>query len=244
MKIGIYHTLGDFGLKNSFSIFKHLLKANVDLLEIGLPFSDPLLDGVIIQESHKRALNSNLSWYEICTALNDLKKYCNHEQKISIMTTTQLLYTEERRASFPKFSGLLFSDLNYNKKLPFEISTPRVWFLTPEIVLNTENLVPPEKFSMIYLTRVQGVTGNSKELNISTQKAIAKLKAKFSTDIWLGFGISHKDHILEAKEIGANGVIIGSAFIDYLDKTFSKTKISDYVIQSAIEKFLLLLNIS
>ncbi|WGL59604.1 tryptophan synthase subunit alpha [Pigmentibacter sp. JX0631] len=244
MKIGIYHTLGDFGLKNSFLILKHLLNAKVDLLEIGLPFSDPLLDGTIIQDSHKRALNSMLSWSETCNTLSELKNYCNSEQQISIMTTTQLLYTEERRASFPKFSGLLFSDLNYNKKIPFLISTPRVWFLTPEIVLNEENLVPPENFSMIYLTRVHGITGNKNELNLSTEKAISKLKQKFNSDIWLGFGISHRDHILEAKEIGATGVIIGSAFVDYMNKTFSESKISESVIQSAIEKFLLLLNIS
>lgn len=244
MKIGIYSTLGDFGLRNSFSIFKHLLNAKVDLLEIGLPFSDPLLDGTVIQDSHKRALNSTLSWQEICSTLSELKNYCNSEQQISIMTTTQLLYTEERRNLFPKFSGLLFSDLNYSKKFPFQISTPRVWFLTPEIVLNDEYLVPPENFSMIYLTRVHGITGNRNELSSSTEKAIAILKKKFNSDIWLGFGISHRDHIHEAKEIGASGVIIGSAFVNYMDKTLSKTKISDTEIQSAIEKFLLSLNIS
>ena len=55
MKIGIYFTIGDLGLNNSIHIFKGLIQGGVDLLEIGIPFSDPLLDGITIQQSHTRA---------------------------------------------------------------------------------------------------------------------------------------------------------------------------------------------
>ena len=92
MKIGIYFTIGDLGLKNSLAIFKGLLDGQIDLLEIGLPFSDPLLDGTTIQESHARAVKENISWEEICNALSDLKKMCNLNQQISVMTTSQHLY--------------------------------------------------------------------------------------------------------------------------------------------------------
>jgi tryptophan synthase alpha chain len=219
MKIGIYFTIGDLGLKNSLAIFKGLLDGQIDLLEIGLPFSDPLLDGTTIQESHARAVKENISWEEICNALSDLKKMCNLNQQISVMTTSQHLYDINRRSKLPTLDGILISDIRHNIQNPFPVSTKRVWFLNQEIALKKDNLFPPEEISMIYLTRVQGTTGENQKNELSTEMAISSLKNISNKEIWLGFGISNQKDVLEAKNQGASGVIIGSAFVK---------KITDY----------------
>lgn len=219
MKIGIYFTIGDLGLKNSISIFRGLLAGNVDLLEIGLPFSDPLLDGITIQQSHSRAVNEKIEWDKICLALKELKNVCKNNQQISLMTTSQHLYDSNRRNKLPTLDGLLISDIRHNIQNPFPTSTKRVWFLNQEIVLKSNLLFPPEEISMVYLTRVQGTTGENQKNETSTQQAIEILKTNIDKDIWLGFGISNKQDIDEAKKQGASGVIIGSFFVK---------KITDY----------------
>lgn len=238
MKLGIYYTLGDLGLLNSINIFQSLLDAKIDLLEIGLPFSDPLLDGDVVQQSHMRAMQHNISWQELCAAIDKLKLSCNATQKISVMTTTQLLYTEKNRNEFPTVDGLLFSDLNYNIKYPHPMPTPRVWFLSPDLVLNTKNLIPPENISMIYLTRIQGITGDNQKIQKVTEQAIKILKNNFNHNIWLGFGISNKQDIQEAKEIGADGVVIGSAFIKYIQNSFQQNNFSKNKLNAIICEFI------
>ncbi len=228
MKLGIYFTIGDLGLKNSLAIFKGLLHSNVDLLEIGLPFSDPLLDGAIIQQSHSRAVAQNIKWQEICDSLQEIKNICKPHQQISIMTTAQHLYDESRIKLLPKLDGILISDIKHNIPSPFAMPIKRVWFLNQEIVLKNKILHPPEEISMIYLTRTQGTTGENQAKEVSTKEAIQILKEKSDKDIWLGFGISNQEDISDAKKQGANGAIIGSSFVK---------KVTEYYFSQLVNKF-------
>jgi tryptophan synthase alpha chain len=213
MKLGIYFTIGDLGLKNSISIFKGLLHADVNLLEIGLPFSDPMLDGIVIQKSHTRAVKQNIKWQEICDALQEIKSLCKPNQQVSLMTTSQHLYDESRVVLLPQLDGILISDIRHNTLSPFSVPFKRVWFLNQEIVLKNKILHPPEDISMVYLTRVQGTTGENQRKEASTKEALQILKEKSDKDIWLGFGISTQKDILDAKELGADGAIIGASFV-------------------------------
>lgn len=227
MKLGIYFTIGDLGLKNSLFIFKGLLHAKVDLLEIGLPFSDPLLDGIIIQKSHTRAVKQNIEWQDICNTLREIKNMCKPNQQISLMTTAQHLYDKSRLKQLPQLDGILISDLKHNVACPFAIPSKRVWFLNQEIVLKNEILHLPEEISMIYLTRVQGTTGENQTKETSTKEAIQILKKKSNKEIWLGFGISNKNDITDAKQQGADGVIIGSSFV---------RKVTEYYFEQLVDK--------
>ncbi len=227
MKLGIYFTIGDLGLKNSLAIFKGLLHANVNLLEIGLPFSDPLLDGTVIQQSHTRAVAQNIKWQQICDSLQEIKNLCKSHQQISLMTTAQHLYDESRIKLLPKLDGILITDIKHNTPCPFAIPFKRVWFLNQEIVLKNKTLHPPEEISMIYLTRVQGTTGENQAQEASTKEAIQILQKKSEKDIWLGFGIASQQDILEAKKQGSNGAIIGSSFVK---------KIAEYYFSQLVNK--------
>jgi tryptophan synthase alpha chain len=216
MNIGIYYTLGDGGIEQSLKIFEAALEGGAKLLEVGLPFSDPLLDGPVIQQSHTRALsNGEFDWADICKALGTLVTLAKaYDAQVSLMGSVQLLFSQDHRNQLPKVDGILVTDIKATLPSPISLPSPRVWFVSGELACR-EGLQVPEgdEFSMIYLTRVQGVTGASQQEDPITTRAISQLKKISALPIWLGFGISTAADVKKAKEQGAHGAIIGSAFV-------------------------------
>ena len=229
MKLGLYFTLGDLGLENSLALLEGVLDGGVDLLEIGLPFSDPLLDGIIIQQSHVRAVAQTISWKLLCSAIEKLKAHCSPKQQISIMTSAQHLYDKSRLKQLPNVDGILVTDIKHNLLSPFLLPSKRVWFLNQEIVLDKSFTACPDDISMVYLARVQGITGANQSEESTTAKAIKIIRQVTNKEIWLGFGISSYQDVIMAKRHGADGAIIGSAFVKkvteyYLTKLQSKNE--------------------
>ena len=178
IKVGIYYTLGDGSLEKSIDLFTGALQGGAKLLEIGLPFSDPLLDGPVVQQSHNRAIESNNArWGDVCTAISKITAAArSYEAEVSVMTTAQLLYTPQRRSELPKVDGLLVTDIEAFANAPFLLPSPRVWFLSQDLALLKELILPTEPLSMVYLTRLQGVTGEKQQAAPQTAAAIARLK--------------------------------------------------------------------
>jgi tryptophan synthase alpha chain len=219
MKVGIYHTWGDGGHQGSLEVLVGAAEAGAKLLEVGLPFSDPLLDGPVIQASHTRACKfAGLNWEEVCQGLTELKKNIPTDVQISVMTSAQLIYTQARRMLLPEVDGLLVTDIDALKACPFPLPSPRVWFLSQEVALATADLLPPENVGMVYLTRLQGVTGAGQQAAPQTAAAIEKIKKTTKAPLWLGFGISSREDVQEAHRCGADGAVIGSAFVKALQE--------------------------
>ena len=221
VNLGIYFTLGDAGgLPESVAALQGAAEGGARLLEVGLPFSDPLLDGPVIQSSHVRAVAlQNWSWKDLCQALEELKKT---KALVSVMSSIQLLYHEERRRLLPSVDGILVTDLSHDRPCPFSLPSPRVWFLAPDLVLSQDFQHPPENISMCYLTRVQGITGAGQDAQGTLQKAVTLLRAKVSVPVWLGFGITQKSDLIEQAAY-ADGGIIGSKFVADVHR-FCETK--------------------
>jgi tryptophan synthase alpha chain len=221
-KLGIYYTLGDGGLEESVAIFEEALNAGAKLLEVGLPFSDPLLDGPIIQQSHTRTLaESKFTWTQLMKALEHLvQKAHSVGAQVSVMCSLQLLYTQPRRDALPKVDGVLLTDISATKHSGVSFHSPRVWFVSGELA-QRNNIFPPtdEPLSMIYLTRIQGVTGEGQQEDPITKSALERLRKICDLPIWLGFGITTKEDVQRAWQMGAHGAIIGSAFVKAIQNT-------------------------
>ena len=229
LRLGIYFTLGDFGLAESVAVLKGAARGGAALLEVGLPFSDPLLDGPVIQASHNRALQHGaLEWADVVAAVQDLKNTNTHLVKgaeqfatvpvqISLMTSAQLLYCEERTHKLPLVDGFLVTDIAHNRASPVPLPSPRVWFLSQDVALHKSFASPPENISMVYLTRVQGITGANQEAADTTAAAIASIQQKTKAPVWLGFGISNSADLIQCHEQGAQGAIVGSAFVKAIE---------------------------
>lgn len=222
-RLGVYWTLGDLGLEMSHEIFRALIAAQVDLLEIGLPFSDPLLDGPLIQASHHAAVRQKYPISDLFAALQQVTQAAHLSgTQVSLMTPSQLIYTKDRRDGLPALDGILVTDIASLKPSPFSLPSPRVWFISQEVALSEDNLRPPEEpVSMIYLTRVQGLTGEAQKAGRALQEAVQKIRAALSgheIKIWVGFGISTAQDVQECYASGADGAIIGSAFVRQVHK--------------------------
>ncbi len=235
MSVGIYFTLGDLGLQQSVAILLGAAQGGAELLEIGLPFTDPLLDGPVIQQSHLRALkNGEILWSELCESIIHIQKIYP-KVKISLMSSFQLFYEYDRLVQLPQVDGLLFTDLAYNyssaqlyaqKNSSEKLNKKRVWFVSQNLVLSDEFCAPPEDISMVYMTRIQGTTGANQSTQDSTAKAIARIKTKTQAPIWLGFGVSNGSDVKQCLDFGADGAIIGSAFVQHMLNINSKIESS------------------
>jgi tryptophan synthase alpha chain len=214
-KLGIYWTLGDPTLEETLAIARALVDEGVDLLELGLPFSDPLLDGPLIQQSHHRVTTAGTTFNAVCSCLQQVTGYAHkHGTEVSVMAASQLLYDNTRRAALPTVDGLLITDISSHKMSPFPMPSPRVYFVSQEVVLSPAfKGLPNEPMSMIYLTRVQGITGAGQEASATTARAVAKLREWSQLPLWLGFGISTPQDLAQCMAAGADGGIIGSAFL-------------------------------
>lgn len=222
MKIGLYWTLGDFVHDASQELAARLMQNGVGLLELGMPFSDPLLDGPIIAASHHRVVASGYTFKNACddlSAIAKLAKAMHPPVFISVMTASQLVYEESRRAVLAQADGILVTDISSHMECPFPLPAPRVFFVSQEVVLDPHfKSLPLEPISQVYLTRLQGITGEGQRASGKTQAAIAKLRDLTEAPIWVGFGISTLSDLEECHEAGADGGIIGSAFVRAMDE--------------------------
>jgi tryptophan synthase alpha chain len=231
--LGVYWTLGDYGKETTLEVLEELVAKNdfVTLLELGLPFSDPLLDGPLIQQSHHRVTESG---YSIDDAIETLHKVSKLTEKvnlgrkkekkvqISVMTASQLIYENDIRARLPKVDGILVTDIASANTCPFNLPSPRVWFVSQEVVLDQSfSGLPADNVSMIYLTRLKGITGEGQAAGNETKQAIQKLKKFTDKPVWLGFGISNSKDLQECEACGAHGAIIGSAFIRKMNENLA-----------------------
>jgi tryptophan synthase alpha chain len=220
-KLGIYATLGDFGLENSLAILQGAAQGGASLLEVGIPFSDPLLDGSVICASHERALknlrNEQKKREDLLEAILHLRSIVTSSVQISLMLCSQLLYDEFWLRALSFIDGILVTDLQSYSKSKFDLHSKRVWFVTESSLSLNEGKNFPEPCSMVYLARVQGVTGVRGSEISPLQKVIAKVTNATSAPIWTGFGISKWQDVLDDWNSGAIGGIVGSLFVHELN---------------------------
>jgi tryptophan synthase alpha chain len=222
-KLGIYFTLGDFGLETSLKILEGAAAGGAELLEVGIPFSDPLLDGDVITTSHQRALEhcriEKKDRMQLLGAIERLRKSIPQSTQISLMLCSNLIYDEFWLKALPFVDGILITDIQTHAKSRFPLLGKRVWFVTPS---SLENFQTPNNFglneypetcSMVYLARLQGVTGERSNKNFSLNGSIRTIGKFTSQPVWTGFGISNWADVLADFSQGATGSIVGSKFV-------------------------------
>lgn len=227
------------GYPNSAScekIISSIVDAGADIIEIGIPFSDPIADGPVIQGASYRALQNGITPDKCLNLIKRTrKKY--PELPIVIMTYSNIL----QKNGFRKFmemakdagtDGFVLPDmtieeskeyLEYSKKL--ELAS--IFLVAP----NTSNLRIKKTLDVstgfVYVVSVYGTTGMRNSFNEYTLTAIKNIKKLSSNkkNISVGFGISTPHHIKLMSNYGADAVIVGSAII----KMINSNKVSNII---------------
>ena len=232
--LSIYFTAGFPDINDTLKIIKELDKSQVDMIEIGLPFSDPLADGPTIQKSSEKALSNGMTTNLLFDQLKDLRKISDIPVVIMGYFNPILQYGIEKFCSNCKdvgIDGLIIPDLpadifKKNYKIIFEKYKLNMMFLiTPQTSNERINLIDDLSKGFIYMVSSYSVTGAKDSFDkyqIEYFKRIKKLN--LSNPFLIGFGISNKKTFQSACQ-NSNGAIIGSAYIKYIENHgVSKTR--------------------
>jgi tryptophan synthase alpha chain len=223
--LSIYFTAGFPQLNNTVTIIERLEKSGVDMIEIGLPFSDPLADGPTIQGSSTTALNNGMTTKVLFEQLKDIRKTVSIPLIIMGYFNPMMQYGVEefcKKCAEIGIDGLIIPDLpvkeytdNY-KAIFKKYGLINVFLITPQTSDERIRFVDDISDGFIYMVSSAGVTGSQSGFG-NTQKEyfqrIASMNLKAPQII--GFGISNSETFKQATAY-AKGAIIGSAFVKHL----------------------------
>jgi len=212
---------GDPNIEITSEILLKLQENGADLIELGIPYSDPLADGPVIQVAASRALKSGTSLIKVIKLLESLKGKLN----IPIILFSYL--NPLLCCGFKKFcemasnsgvSGLIVPDLPLEEAYKFSKivsnhSMDLILLVAPTTPFERMKKISNHTKGFTYLVSVTGVTGERNKMESRVENLIAKLKEINNNPIAVGFGISTPEHVNKVREWGADGVIIGSAFV-------------------------------
>jgi tryptophan synthase alpha chain len=222
--LSIYFTAGFPNLNDTLSIIKHLDEASVDMIEIGFPFSDPLADGPVIQQSSGQAIENGMTLTVLFEQLKDVRKHTQLPLVLMGYMNPVLQYGE--KAFFAKckeigIDGVILPDMPLDyfehklKSLVEENNIANILLITPET--STERIQQIDDLSkgFVYMVSSNSITGGNKTMDLQTDyfNRIKDMNLKNPTII--GFGIKDKETYENACKY-SNGAIIGTAFIQHL----------------------------
>ena len=235
--LSIYFSAGFPKIDDTVEIIKELEKNNVDFIEIGLPFSDPLADGPTIQDSSSKALKNGMNTNYLFNQLANIRNSVKIPLIIMGYFNPILQYGVKefcKKCKEVGIDGCIIPDLpvqifhkNY-KKIFDKYELINIFLITPQTSENRIKYIDEVSDGFIYLVSSSSTTGGingfgNEQLNYFKRISRMNLKNPLIT----GFGISDKKSFNEATAY-SNGGIIGSAFIKHL-KTKGISKINEFI---------------
>ena len=228
--LGIFITAGDPNIKISQSILNELPKNGADFIELGMPFSDPMADGPVIQASSLRALNAGMNLSKILLMVKNFRKINNYTP-IILMGYYNPIFNfgvEKfvRESKNAGVDGFIVVDLppEEDKELFDPVSKSDLDFIrliTPTTDANRLKIVLKKSSGFLYYVTITGTTG-TKKATIKDIKNSLSLINKFSDlPVAVGFGITTKKQISEISEI-ADAAVVGSHIVKFIENSYSE----------------------
>lgn len=223
--LSIYFTAGYPNLDDTMAIIKELDKSGVDMIEIGLPFSDPLADGPTIQESSTKALINGMNTNVLFEQINNLRSVTNLPIIIMGYLNPIIQFGIERfckKCKQCEIDGLIIPDLpvdiyyEYYHDLFKDHDLQNMFLITPQTSEKRIRFIDEISDGFIYMVSSYSTTGAQKIFGDETIKYFKRInQMKLKSPLLVGFGISNKE-TRRVASINSNGVIIGSAYINML----------------------------
>lgn len=222
-------TVGDPSPKYTPRLCKALIDGGVDILELGIPFSDPIADGPTIQAADVRALGSGTTTETCLNIARSVKRDHGSNVPMAFLTYYNPIFRMGLESFMSKASecvdGLIVPDLpalgsaefaDY-KRLALKNGLSTILLAAPTTNTDRLKMILHETTGFLYLISLLGVTGARKSIasiNLNFIKGVCRL-ANGSVPVAVGFGISNPDQVQTVlKKTGADGVIVGSAFVN------------------------------
>ncbi|ABX08506.1 tryptophan synthase subunit alpha [Prochlorococcus marinus] len=226
---------GDPDLQTSAEILLKLQEKGADIIELGIPYSDPLADGPIIQLAASRALSSGTSPGRVLEMLDSLRGKLTIPLVLFTYSNPLLNRGMERfcdEASAAGAAGLVVPDLPLEEA---DKLSPIASEKGLDLVLLVAPTTPHERMRRIfsksngftYLVSVTGVTGERSGLENRVQSLIKQLKEFGPSPVAVGFGISDSKDVAQVKNWGGDGAIVGSALVKRISNSAPGCAVDD-----------------
>ncbi len=226
-------TLGDPSPELSLEIVKALIDGGADALELGIPFSDPIADGPVIQGANIRALVQNVNTESCFEIIARIREY-NADIPIGLLLYSNLVFAKGieafyQRAASAGVDSVLVADVPLHEAKPFRraamaAGVAPIFIATPNADDDTLRQLASYGRGYTYLLSRAGVTGTETKAQMPASDMIDKLVEYHASPALLGFGISTPEDVAEAIKAGAAGAISGSAVVKIIERNLDKPK--------------------
>ena len=217
-------TCGDPDLETTGAVVREMVKNGADLIELGIPFSDPTAEGPVIQGANLRALNGGVTTDQIFEFVKELRRDVSVPMVFMTYANVVFSYGAERFISICReigMDGLILPDLPYEEKEEFQPICRRFGLeLISLIAPTSENRIARiagEAEGFVYLVSSLGVTGVRSEIKTDLASIVEAIRRNTEIPCAIGFGISTPEQAARMAGL-ADGVIVGSAIVRLIEK--------------------------
>ena len=231
-----YITSGDPSLEITLELVLALDKAGADLIELGVPFSDPIADGPVIQRATDRALRNGVTLHKVLQLGENIRKKSEIPLVLFSYFNPLLNHGLEKLAKdavAAGFDGILASDLTIEESEPF-VRTMRgaglntIFLVAPTSSPERMKKIAETSNGFLYAVSRTGVTGERQELAGDLREFLRTLRSYTKSPIAVGFGISRPEHV-EAVWEEADGAIVGSSIVRKVEEHMGQAELVSIV---------------
>ncbi|MBI5056343.1 MAG: tryptophan synthase subunit alpha [Nitrospirae bacterium] len=215
-----YIMTGDPSLEATKKLVADIGEAGADIIELGVPFSDPLADGPTIQRAHERALQNGVTLRKVLALVKEIRQ--SSEVPLILMTYYNPVFkfgieAFAREASVAGVDGVIIPDLIPDEADDFikaarQFKLDTIFLLAPTSTLDRIKKVVKAATGFIYYVSITGITGAKLSIGDPMKDTLEIIRSNTSKPVAVGFGISTPEEAAAVSKL-AEGVIIGSAIV-------------------------------
>lgn len=216
-----YVCAGDPDRATSGAVCRALIESGVDVLELGLPFSDPLADGLTNQLAAQRALSAGITPADVFDLVREIRSYSEVPVVLYLYFNMVMAPGVEaflQEAKEAGVDGLLALDLPPDEHEPYwdlcrKMDLATVCIIAPTTPESRIARITQAATGFIYYVSREGVTGERKELAANLGEAVERIRKHTELPVAVGFGVSTPEHVQQVGSV-ADGVVVGSALVN------------------------------
>ena len=221
-----FFTLGDPNIEDSVRMIKAMIDAGADVLELGIPFSDPIADGPTNQRSMIRARQAGATFDQCLQMLQEIRRY-HADIPIGLLLYYNLIHRRGMDRAHQELAnagvdGIVSADLPLDESAAHEASLQKhgigaVQMIAPNTPDKRAIALFDRSSAFTYVLSGFGTTGVKTQLVSSTLERVKHVRTLSDKPMIVGFGISQPEHVHAVWQAGADGAIVGSCFTKIIE---------------------------
>lgn len=238
-KLVVYVTVGDPSIDVSREVILAAIDAGADVIELGVPFSDPLADGPVIQRASERALKRNVTLADVLRLAADIRKQRPGAGLIIFSYLNPIVrFGLERFASEARVAGvdgalvtdLIVEEADEYRRVMQEQNLATVFLAAPTSPDERLKKIAKASTGFVYAISRTGITGAQQQMSGDAEKLVKRIRKFTKLPIALGFGISSADQFQAVGKF-ADAAVIGSAIVKLIEENPGReaTKVAEFI---------------